>query len=75
MLFTIRTILLISEDTKSGRLQDRHDKSSTGKYMSNWNWLGPSVAKQDMIFTFGILDEVCLICMWKKALKLKVFRL
>ena len=32
MLFTIRTILLISEDTKSGRLQDRHDKSFTGKY-------------------------------------------
>lgn len=32
MLFTIRTILLISVDTKSGRLQDRHDKSSTGKY-------------------------------------------
>ena len=32
MLFTIRTILLISEDTKSGRLQDRHDKSSTGRF-------------------------------------------
>lgn len=32
MLFTIRTILLISEDTKSGRLQHRHDKSSAGKY-------------------------------------------
>ena len=79
MLFTIRTILLISEDTKSGRLQDRHDKTAMIRVlpvnMSNWNWLGPSVAKQDMIFTFGILDKVCLICMWKKALKLKVFRL
>lgn len=62
MLFTIRTILLISEDTKSGRLQDRHDKSSTGKY-EQLKLARTKCGKTGHDFYFGILDEVCLICM------------